>query len=96
MAMKKLLPVLAFAFISTLPALALAQGGLNSGTTAANNFQTWLYAFLGILAATYLAFKGVQLAGEKIQWIDFGYSILKVAVIGGVPALATWAWSVYA
>lgn len=94
--MKKLPLALTFALAATVPALAFAQGGLNSGTTAANNFQTWLYAFIGILAATYLTFKGVQLAGEKIQWIDFGYSILKVAVIGGVPALATWAWSVYA
>ena len=94
--MKKALLLLTFATIAAAPALALAQGGLNSGTTAATNFQTWLYAFIGILAATYLTFKGVQLAGEKIQWIDFGYSILKVAVIGGVPALATWAWSVYA
>lgn len=94
--MKQLSLVLTNSFIAIAPALAFAQGGLNSGTNAANNFQTWLYAFIGILAATYLTFKGVQLAGEKIQWIDFGYSILKVAVIGGVPALATWAWSVYA
>lgn len=84
-----------FAAIVTVPGLALA-GGLQSGNDAVNQFNTWLFIFIGILAVSYLSFKGIQLAGEKIQWIDMGYAIAKVAVCGGIPALAAWAWSVYA
>lgn len=85
--------------ISAFPALAFAQaagGGLASGTTAITNFNTWLFAFVGIVAISYLTFKCIQLAGEKIQWIDLGYAIAKVAVVGGVPVLAAWAYAVYA
>lgn len=94
--MKKLTFALLFAAAATVPQLALAQGGLQSGTAAVNTFNTWLYAFVGVCAVSYLTFKGFQLAGEKIQWIDFGYAIGKVAVCGGVPVLAAWAWAVYA
>lgn len=86
--------------ISAIPALAFAQaaggGGLASGTTAITNFNTWLFAFIAVCAISYLTFKCVQLAGEKIQWIDLGYAIAKVAVVGGVPVLAAWAYAVYA
>lgn len=85
--------------ISAIPALAFAQaggGGLASGTTAITNFTTWLFAFIAVCAISYLTFKCVQLAGEKIQWIDLGYAIAKVAVVGGVPVLAAWAYAVYA
>ena len=57
--------------ISAIPALAFAQaagGGLASGTTAITNFNTWLFAFIAVCAISYLTFKCVQLAGEKIQW----------------------------
>lgn len=94
--MKKFLFAMMFAAVALVPEVALAQGGLQSGTTAVTNFNTWLYAFVGVCAVSYLTFKGFQLAGEKIQWIDFGYAIGKVAVCGGVPVLAAWAWSVYA
>lgn len=93
--MKKILFALLIAVAATAPELALAQG-LQSGTAAVTSFNTWLTAFIGVCAVCYLTFKGVQLAGEKIQWIDFGYSIAKVAVCGGVPLLAAWAWTVYA
>lgn len=95
--MKRAGPLLTFALL-TLPTLALAQtpsGGLDSGTTAVTSFNTWLFTFIGVCAISYLTFKCVQLAGEKIQWIDLGYAIGKVAVVGGVPALAAWAYAVY-
>lgn len=94
--MEKLLFAIVFAAFAIVPELALAQGGLQSGTNAVSNFNTWLYTFVGVCAVSYLTFKGFQLAGEKIQWIDMGYAIGKVAVCGGVPVLAAWAWSVYA
>jgi hypothetical protein len=96
--MKKALSLLTVALIVTMPAFALAQtgGGLNSGTGAVTSFNTWLFAFIGVCAVSYLTFKCVQLAGEKIQWIDLGYAIGKVAVVGGVPVLAAWAYAVYA
>lgn len=96
--MKKALSLLTVALIATMPAFALAKtgGGLNSGTGAVTSFNTWLFAFIGVCAVSYLTFKCVQLAGEKIQWIDLGYAIGKVAVVGGVPVLAAWAYAVYA
>ncbi|WP_075790599.1 hypothetical protein [Massilia putida] len=84
------------AISAVFAAHAHAAGGLSSGTTAVTTFNTWLFAFIGIVSISYLTFKCVQLAGEKIQWIDLGYAIAKVAVIGGVPVLGAWAYAVYA
>lgn len=70
--------------------------GLQSGTDAANNFKTWLFGFLGVVAFIYLMFKGVQAWAEKIQWFDFLTAIAKVAAVGGVLGLTTWAWSIFA
>lgn len=71
-------------------------GGLAAGTSAASAFQTWLFAFLGVLAFIYLMFKGLQAWAEKTQWFDFLIAIGKVAAVGGVLGLTTWAWGIFA
>lgn len=88
-------------FISLLFYIAVISntayaGGLDSGTAAANEFKTWLFGFLGVLAFIYLMYKGLSAWAEKSQWFDFLTSIGKVAVVGGVLGLTAWAWNVFA
>jgi hypothetical protein len=91
--MKKILPVLLCAMLVTNVAMA---GGLDSGTQAAETFKTWFFGLLGAFSGTYLLVKGAQVWGEKIQWIDFGHAVGKVAVVGGSIGLAGWAWIMFA
>lgn len=93
--MKSILPIVLCVLFTSAPALALA-GGLDSGTQAATTFKTWFFSFLGVIAVLYLSWQGAQLWGHKIQWIDFGESIAKVAVVGSVLGLAAWAWAIFA
>src|SRR5471032_3469974 len=92
--MKKVTPLLFFAAASASNAVYAA--GLQSGTDAATNFKTWLFGFLGVLAFIYLMYKGLAAWAEKAQWFDFLVAIGKVAAVGGVLGLTTWAWSVFA
>jgi hypothetical protein len=93
--MKKILPVLLGTIIVAAPELALAKG-LDSGQQAANQFQTWFYGFLGVVALIYLGWEGMQLWRHQSQWIDFGEAVAKVAAVGAVVGLGTWAWNVFA
>jgi hypothetical protein len=90
--MKKYFPVLLCALLVTNVAMA---GGLESGTQAAETFKTWFFGFLGAISGVYLLWKGAEVWGEKIQWIDFGQAIAKVAVVGGSIGLAGWAWIMF-
>lgn len=75
---------------------ALAAGGLESGTAAVSTFRDWMFNFLGVVAFIYLMYKGIEAWAEKIQWIDFLTAIGKVAAVGGVLTLTTWAWGLFA
>ena len=75
---------------------AAQAGGLAQGTAAAVDFKAWLFTFLGVVAAIYLMFKGMQAWAEKIQWFDFIMSVVKVSAVGGTTALTTWAWGIFA
>lgn len=95
-------PARVAAWIAAVTALlvshaALAGGGLQAGTQAAQTFQTWLYSFVGILAICYLLWVGVQCFSNKADWVhDFGGGVAKVAAVGAAVVLATWAWNVFA
>jgi len=75
---------------------ANAAGGLAKGQSAIEDFKVWFFVVLGILAAIYLGAKGSQLATDKIQWGDFGQSIMKTAVVGAGVTLAAWAYALWA
>lgn len=92
--MKKLLSLL-FCAAVVVSNVAYA-GGLSSGTSAATDFKTWLFGFLGVLAFIYLMYMGLAAWAEKHQWFDFLIAIGKVAVVGGVLGLTTWAWTIFA
>jgi hypothetical protein len=96
--MKKIVSVLLCALclvVFATPEMALA-GGLDSGTQAATNFKVWFFSFLGVIAIVYLGWEGMQLWRHNAQWIDFGEAVAKVAAVGAVVGLGTWAWSVFA
>jgi hypothetical protein len=93
--MKKLQSIALFAAVSLISTAASAAGGLATGTTAVTDFKTWFVALLAIMAVVYLGAKGVQLATDKIQWADFGQSVMKTAAAGGATALAAWAYFLF-
>jgi len=96
---KKHLSRLALALLGATVAALIAEpafaGGLSAGTSAASNFNVWLYAILGILASAYLSYKGVLAWTDKEHWSDFGYGCLKVSVVGAVSVLAPWLWGLW-
>lgn len=92
--MKKYQIVIALAAI--IVSTAANAGGLSTGQTAIEDFKVWFFVVLGILAAIYLGAKGAQLATDKIQWGDFGQSVMKTAVVGAGVSLAAWAYALWA
>lgn len=82
--------------LALLANAAAAGGGLDAGTQAANNFNIWLYGFLGTCAATYLMYLGGMAKAGKKTWGDFGMGIGHVAAVGGSVGLAKWGWSLFA
>ncbi len=70
-------------------------GGLQSATTGASTFQTWLYAFLGVCAVIYLGWKGGEAWMDRGHWSDFVMACGKVAVVGAVTVLAPWLWAMF-
>lgn len=76
--------------------VSMAGGGLASATSAATDFKTWLFGFIAIAAVIYLLWTGIMVFAEKKSWGDFGSALVGVVVVGGIPALVLWAWSVFA
>ncbi len=70
-------------------------GGLQSATTGASTFSTWLYAFLGVCAVIYLGWKGAEAWMDRGHWSDFVTAAGKVAVVGSVVVLTPWLWSMF-
>lgn len=93
--MKKLQLVAAFVAFTVLATGAQAAG-LDTGTSAVNDFKTWFFVILAALAVIYLGAKGAQLATDKIQWADYGQCVMKTAVVGAASALAGWAFFLWA
>lgn len=84
-----------FIFLFSGDAYASA-GGLTKLESEANSWKTAAYSFIGVCAIIYLLWEGGKLWGNKIDWMDFGVCCLKVAVVGGVPALGVYFWGVWA
>ena len=72
-----------------------ASGGIKTLEKNATEWDKAIYAFIGVCAGIYLAIQAVLVWMNKRQWGDFGESCLKVAVAGGVPALAVFFWSFF-
>lgn len=72
-----------------------ASGGIKTLEKNAAEWDKAIYAFIGVCAGIYLAIQAVLVWMNKRQWGDFGEACLKVAVAGGVPALAVFFWSFF-
>ena len=72
-----------------------ASGGIKTLEKNATEWDKAIYAFIGVCAGIYLAIQAVLVWMNKRQWGDFGKACLKVAVAGGVPALAVFFWSFF-
>ena len=94
--MKKLQLILIVTAVVVFSSPSFAAGGLAAGTAAATDFKTWVYATLAIVAVIYMLFQVLQAMGKKITWIDVLHSIGWVALGGGIPALVTYAWGIWA
>ena len=75
---------------------ALAGGGLSSLDAEATNFSGWLYGFIGITATIYLLVKGIMVKMQKATWGDFGMAVVWVIILGGIPALSIYGFSILA
>lgn len=73
-----------------------AIGGLSKATSVAEDIETGAYTLLGAGAVIYLIYLAFMAFTEKKTWSDFGWGVLHVAIAGGVVALASWAWSLFA
>ncbi|WP_233890067.1 hypothetical protein [Paraburkholderia flagellata] len=70
--------------------------GLDSGTTAATTFKTFLYTFIGVVALCYLLYKGAMAFTDREHWSDFAGACLKVAVVGSVVGvLGPYLWDLF-
>ncbi len=69
---------------------------MTAGTTATTDFKNWVYAILAIIAIIILLWQVLLAYGKKITWIDFLGHMGWTAVGGGVPALVTYLWGVWA
>jgi drug/metabolite transporter (DMT)-like permease len=70
--------------------------GLDSGTSAATTFKTFLYTFIGIVALCYLLYKGAMAFTDREHWSDFAGACLKVAVVGSVVGvLGPYLWALF-
>lgn len=82
--------------LTCMPVLAFAAGGgLDEATDAIDEFQTWLYAFMGVGVLVYMIYQIGMAMMEKISWSDVAMAVGKVAAAGGSVILATWAWSIW-
>ena len=96
MSMKKTAVVGAVATVALTTVFpALAAGGLDTATNAANDVKIWLYGFLGVVCFIYIMYYVMMAMGEKKQWIDVLMALGKVALAGGCLVGATWAWSLW-
>lgn len=93
---RRLARLLTGTFLATAMTAANA-GGLDAATQAATNFQTWFYAFCGIVAVCVLLYEGVKCWSGRGNWVtDFGLAVAGVAVVGSVIVLGPWAWNLFA
>jgi hypothetical protein len=94
--MKKIQLILTATAVALFSTSAFAAGGLAAGTTATTDFKNWIYAILAIVAIIILLWQVLLAYGKKITWIDFLGHMGWTAVGGGVPALVTYLWGVWA
>ncbi len=76
--------------------VAMAAGGLAKSTSTMEEIRGWLYTIIGVCAIIYLLVQGLMAFMDRTQWSDFGMAVVKVAVVGGTPALAVFAWGLFA
>ncbi len=88
----KLAVVTAVASVASRPTLA---AGLDDGTTALSDIQTWGYTFLGVACTVYCIYLVVMALLEKKQWGDVFMGIAKTACGGGIVVGASWAWTIW-
>lgn len=82
--------------IATVSNVAMAAGGMAKATTTMDDIRIWLYSIIAIAAIIYLLIQGLMAFMDRTQWSDFGMAVVKVAVVGGTPALALFAWGLFA
>ncbi len=91
----KYVVAMAFLTLSTNPALASLQGGIDKATGIATQIKVGLLAIAAIGAVIYLLIKALECWNGRADWKEFGLAVLYVAMAGGAAALANWAWTAF-
>lgn len=79
--------------LSLMPTFAMA-GGIDAAKSGISESQKNIYMLLGAGAAVFLLIRGYMLKIGKIGWGDLFQSMITVAVVAGLPALAVWFWDI--
>ncbi|MFI3256093.1 MAG: TrbC/VirB2 family protein [Psittacicella sp.] len=90
----------AFTFIllgvSTSSSFASSLGGFNTADSYASEIETAIYTLIGTIAIIFLIYKGLMAYFDKIDWMEFLKSVMWVAILGAIPTLGVWAFSIWA
>lgn len=72
-----------------------AAGGLDEATDVMREIQMWIYTIDFVGAMIYLSYLGLMWFFGRKDASDFAIGIAMIAVIGGVIAAVTYAWSIW-
>lgn len=86
---------LAVCFSFLIGNFAMAAGGLDNATAAANEWKAWLYGFLGVCVFLFMLYSVILALLNKQTWMDVLGDLAKVAAAGGTLIAASWAWSIW-
>lgn len=93
---KLIVKVLYAALLMSIPMFSYAQtGGLEAGTTVADNFRVWAYGFLGIAVVIYMLYKVMMALISKETWSDVMQGLGYCAVAGGIMVAADFMWGIW-
>lgn len=78
------------------PAFANLTGGLGKVNTTLQQILDWASGAFAIAAVLYIMWKAIETWRNRGDWGDFAMSMVNVALVGAAPALANWAYKVFA
>lgn len=88
--------IFVFVFLAVNPAFADLQGGLGEVQSNMETIKKWLITLSAIGAVIYIMWKGLETWRSRGDWGDFGIACGYAALVGAAPAIADWAFSVFA
>lgn len=87
--------ILTLMLLVMFPSLALAAGGLDTGTQATTSFKSWMYTMLGVIGAGFMIWRFIQAMADKRPWMDVFVAFIICAAAGGVIVGYEYVWGLW-